>query len=75
MGSVLVLTLIKPPNLGAKPAKTHGGTIVGLIIGLIIILVGVTSLAGIDLEFWPLIIVIFGLLISGGAIYTLTRKR
>ena len=53
----------------------HGGTIVGLIIGIIIILVGVTSLAGIDLELWPLIIVIFGLLIAGGAIYTLTRKR
>lgn len=53
----------------------HGGTIVGLVIGIIIILVGVTSLAGIDLELWPLIIVIFGLLIFGGAIYTLTRKR
>ena len=53
----------------------HGGTIVGLIIGIIIILVGVTSLAGIDLEFWPLIIIIFGLLIAGGAIYSLTRKR
>ena len=53
----------------------HGGTIIGLIIGIIIILVGVTSLAGIDLELWPLIIVIFGLLIFGGAIYSLTHKR
>ena len=53
----------------------HGGTIFGLVIGIIIILVGVTSLAGIDLEFWPLIIIIFGLLIFGGAIYTLSRKR
>ena len=53
----------------------HGGTIFGLVIGIIIILVGVTSLAGIDLEFWPLIIVIFGLLILGGAIYSLIRKR
>ena len=53
----------------------HGGTIFGLIIGLIIILVGITSLAGIDIEFWPLIIIIFGLLIAGGAIYTLIRKR
>ncbi|MCJ7633645.1 zinc ribbon domain-containing protein [Candidatus Bathyarchaeota archaeon] len=53
----------------------HGGTIVGLIIGIIIILVGVTSLAGIKLEIWPLLIIIFGLLIFGGAIYTLTRKR
>ena len=53
----------------------HGGTIIGLIIGIIIILVGVTSLAGIDLKLWPLIIVIFGLLIFGGAIYSLTHKR
>ena len=53
----------------------HGGIIFGLIIGIIIILVGVTSLAGIDLEFWPIIIVIFGLLIAGGAIYSLTQKR
>ena len=53
----------------------HGGTIFGLIIGIIIIVFGISSLAGIDLEIWPLIIVIFGLLIAGGAIYTLTRKR
>jgi uncharacterized membrane protein YvbJ len=53
----------------------HGGIIVGLIIGIIIIAVGVTSLAGINLDLWPLIILIFGVLILGGAIYTLTRKR
>ena len=53
----------------------QGGTIFGIIIGIIIILVGVTSLSGIDLEFWPLIIIIFGLLIFGGAIYSLTQKR
>ena len=53
----------------------HGGTIFGLIIGIIIILVGITSLAGIDLEIWPLLIIIFGLLIFGGAIYSLTHKR
>ena len=53
----------------------HGGTIFGLVIGIIIIVVGISSLPGIDLEIWPLIIVIFGLLILGGAIYTLTRKR
>ena len=52
----------------------HGGTIFGLIIGIIIVLVGVTSLAGIDIEFWPLIIIIFGLLIVGGAIYKVTQR-
>ena len=53
----------------------HGGTIFGLIIGIIIILLGVTSFAGIDLQFWPLILIIFGLLVFGGALYTITRNR
>lgn len=53
----------------------HGGTIFGLLIGLIIIILGVTTLAGIDIEFWPLIIIMFGLLIFGGAIYTIIYKR
>jgi hypothetical protein len=53
----------------------QGGTIVGLIIGIIILVIGVSSLTGIDLEIWPLIIVIFGVLIIGGAVYTLTHKR
>ncbi|MEJ2271220.1 MAG: zinc-ribbon domain-containing protein [Candidatus Bathyarchaeota archaeon] len=53
----------------------HGGSIFGLIIGLIIILIGVTSIAGINIEFWPLIIIIFGILIVGGAIYSLTKRR
>lgn len=53
----------------------HGGTIFGLIIGIIIILVGVTMLAGIEIEYWPIIIIIFGLLIVGGAIYSITQRR
>jgi uncharacterized membrane protein YvbJ len=53
----------------------HGGTIFGLIIGIIIILIGLTSFAGIDIEFWPLIIIIFGLLIFGGALYTIIHKQ
>ena len=53
----------------------HGGTIFGLIIGIIIILVGTSMLAGIDLKIWPLTVLIFGVLIFGGAIYSLTRKQ
>jgi len=53
----------------------HGGTIFGLIIGFIIIFVGVSSLVDIDIEFWPLIIIIFGVLIVVGAIYSLTQRR
>ena len=52
----------------------HGGTIFGLVIGFIIILFGITSLAGVNIEFWPLIIIIFGILIVGGAIYSITKK-
>ena len=53
----------------------HGGTIFGLIIGIIIIVVGISTLAGIDLDLGPLMILIFGVLILGGALYRLTRKR
>ena len=53
----------------------HGGTIFGLIIGIIIIVVGLSSLAGISLDLWPVLIIIFGALILGGAIYSITRKR
>ena len=53
----------------------HGGTIIGLIIGIIIIVVGISTLAGIDLDLGPLMILILGVLILGGALYSLTRKR
>ena len=49
----------------------------GLFIGIIIILVGVIALAGIEFwsSFWAIIIIMFGALILGGAIYSLTRRR
>ena len=53
----------------------HGGTVFGLLIGILIILFGVTSLAGIDLEFWPAIFIIFGSLIFLGALYSIIHKR
>jgi hypothetical protein len=56
----------------------HGGLIFGVLIGLIVILVGVSSLltgSGILRFFWPLIIIVFGLLIAAGALYSLTRRR
>lgn len=53
----------------------HGGAIIGLIIGTIIILLGVFWIAGIVWEqFWPLVIVIFGVLIIAGAVYKLIRS-
>ena len=53
----------------------HGGAIFGLIIGIIIILVGVTSVVGIDIHWWPLTLLVFGLLVFGGALYSIIRKR
>ncbi|MFC1487359.1 zinc-ribbon domain-containing protein [Thermoproteota archaeon] len=53
----------------------HGGIIGGLIIGLIIIIWGASSLLDVSLDLWPFIIVIFGTLIVAGALYKYTRKR
>lgn len=60
----------------------NGGLIFGLLIGVVILLVGVTALlTGTELIryfwslFWALIIIVFGVLITAGAIYSLTRRR
>ena len=53
----------------------QGGTIFAIIFGIIIIVVGISIAAGITIEFWPLIIIIFGVFILSGAIFTLVRKR
>jgi hypothetical protein len=54
----------------------HGGSIVVLIIGIIIILWGISSIADINLGsyFWPIIIIIFGILMVAGAIYRFGRR-
>jgi len=69
-----------PPWRRARPPRPeeecfglpHGGAIVGLVIGIIIILVGLSSL--LDIEFWPFIIIIFGILIVLGAVYRYSRR-
>ena len=55
----------------------HGGAIGGLVIGLIIILWGVTSVLGEDFGrlLWPIIIIIFGTLMAAGALYSMSRRR
>lgn len=54
----------------------HGGAIVGLIIGAIIVLVGLSWLVGAYLGryIWPLVVVVFGILIVAGALYGLSRR-
>jgi len=53
----------------------HGGTIIGLFIGLMIILFGLGSLFGWKIDFGPLMIIVIGVLIVAGALYGLSRKR
>lgn len=53
----------------------HGGTIWGIIFGLIIILWGLRELLGLRIDFGPFMIIIIGVLILGGAIYRYTRER
>ncbi|MCZ2809778.1 MAG: zinc ribbon domain-containing protein [Candidatus Bathyarchaeota archaeon] len=55
----------------------HGGSIAGLVIGLIIILWGVTHFLGEDFGeyLWPFIIIIFGTLMVVGALYAMSRRR
>jgi uncharacterized membrane protein YvbJ len=55
----------------------HGGSIVALIIGLIIIVWGVSSILDIPFSsyLWAVLIVIFGTLMVAGALYSMGRKR
>ncbi|MFQ6065134.1 MAG: zinc-ribbon domain-containing protein [Candidatus Bathyarchaeia archaeon] len=54
----------------------QGGAIIGLVIGAIIVLLGLSWLAGENWwrYLWPLAIIFFGILIVAGALYSLSRK-
>ncbi len=55
----------------------HGGAIVGIIVGIVLIFVGLSWIAGLDWGryFWPLMAIVFGILIVGGALYSYSRRR
>jgi len=56
----------------------RGGSIVAVIIGLIIILFGVSWILSayniLKLEVWPIVVIIFGILIIVGAYYGMRRR-
>ena len=52
-----------------------GNSIVGIIFGLAIILVGVSRIMGWSLDLWPFAIIVFGVLMVAGAIYTRSQSR
>ena len=55
-----------------------GGAIVGLAIGIIIVLAGLSllfqELLGISIPWWPFVIILFGVLVIIGAVYGLRRR-
>ncbi len=55
----------------------HGGAIIGLIIGAIIVLVGLSWLAGENWwrYIWPLVVIFFGILIVAGTLYRLRGRH
>ena len=53
----------------------QGGTIAGLVFGIIVILIGVSWFTGWDINIWPFIVIIVGILVIVGAIYGLSRKK
>jgi tetrahydromethanopterin S-methyltransferase subunit E len=56
----------------------YGGAIIGIIIGLVIIMSGISTLFGLNLweHAWSFFVIIIGLLIVAGAIYgVLHRSR
>jgi len=53
----------------------YGGSIAGLVLGLIIILWGVSIVLDIEFPLWAIIIIIFGSLMVVGALYSISRKR
>jgi len=56
----------------------HGGTIVGIIVGVAIILFGMAIALGVqnvERWIWPFILVVGGLLIIIGALYGLRRRQ
>jgi len=54
----------------------HGGAIIGLVIGIIIILVGLSMLPGIEIGKYigAVLVIIFGILILAGALYRYSRR-
>ena len=51
----------------------NGGAIAGLIIGIIIILAGISWITGFQF-FWPVLIVVLGILIIAGTVYRFSRR-
>jgi len=52
-----------------------GGAVFGIVFGILIVLLELSSLLGWGINIMALIVILFGTLVFAGAIYTLTRER
>jgi uncharacterized membrane protein YvbJ len=58
----------------------HGGTVVGIVIGLLILLAGLivilqqTNLIPTNVDIWPFVLIFFGIIILAGALYRMSRR-
>ena len=52
-----------------------GGSIIGIIFGLIIVLFGIRELFGWNVDFGPFITIIIGVLILAGALYQQNKRK
>ena len=54
----------------------HGGAIVGIIFGVLLLIVGIATLYNIPVlqNIWSFALIILGILIVGGAIYSRSRR-
>ena len=53
----------------------QGGTIVGIIIGILIILAGIQSLMDWNFDLGPYMIILVGILIAAGAFYQMNKSK
>jgi hypothetical protein len=55
----------------------YGGVIIGIIIGLFIVILGLTQLAGLNISTYigPFILILIGVLVIAGALYGMSRRR
>jgi tetrahydromethanopterin S-methyltransferase subunit E len=54
----------------------HGGAIVGVIFGIIVVIIGLAIISGVTISQYigPMIMVIIGILIVVGALYGMRRR-
>jgi len=53
----------------------HRVAVSGMVFGILIVLLGLSSLLGWGINLMALIVILSGTLVFAGAIYTLTRER